>query len=171
MAAGLRRRRSRAIDRAGVTGLCHRPAASYGRARHVTRRPCRPLAVPVNRLSSTSLIRRASHLTLAERWNGTSWAVQPTPNLTGATQSELSGVSCASTRACSAVGYYYNSSGDLVTLAERWNGTSWAVQPTPNPTGAMQSELWGVSCPSASACSAVGYYATADSERTLAEHD
>jgi hypothetical protein len=32
------------------------------------------------------------------------------------------------------------------------------VQSTPNPSGALFSELNGVSCASASACTAVGYY-------------
>ena len=130
-------------------------------------------------------------MTLAERWNGTSWTVQSTPNPTGAESSHLNGdlvhlrhgvhrrrelhqlvgttgtsvdagralerhrlddpahpqpagratailagVSCTSATACTAVGNYRNSAGKLVTLAERWNGTSWTIQPTPNPTGA-----------------------------------
>jgi hypothetical protein len=96
-------------------------------------------------------------LTLAERWNGSSWAIQPTPNPTGATGSILRGVSCAAATACTAVGYYFNSSGIVLTLAERWNGSSWAIQPTLNPTGATESVLSGVSCTAATACTAVGY--------------
>ena len=45
------------------------------------------------------------------------------------------GVSCTSATACTAVGYDA-SVGTTVTLAERWNGTSWKIQSTPNPTGA-----------------------------------
>ncbi|MEA2314573.1 MAG: hypothetical protein QOI03_1265, partial [Solirubrobacteraceae bacterium] len=48
--------------------------------------------------------------------------------------SVLSGVSCTTASACTAVGYYVNSAGTRLTLAERWNGTSWATQTTPNPT-------------------------------------
>src|SRR5438132_9152190 len=74
--------------------------------------------------------------TLAERWNGTSWAIQATPNPSGAQGSGLSGVACASTSACTAVGHYTNNSGVIVTLAERWNGSSWAIQSAPHDSGA-----------------------------------
>jgi hypothetical protein len=74
----------------------------------------------------------------------------------------LSGVSCHSTKLCTAVGYYYNTSGTEVTLAEAWNGTVWSFQTTPNPSGAVEpgSVLDGVSCGSATHCIAVGYYNT-----------
>jgi hypothetical protein len=97
-------------------------------------------------------------VTLADEWNGTAWTVQSTPNPTEAKASRLLGVSCSSSTACTAVGYYTNSAGVQVTLAERWNGTAWAVQSTPNPTEAKSSQLDGVSCASASECTAVGYY-------------
>ena len=96
-------------------------------------------------------------VTLAERWNGTEWAVQSTPNPSGATTNVLVGISCSSSTACIAVGYDKNSSGTYVTLAERWNGTEWLLQLTPNPTGATESELSGVSCSSSILCTAVGY--------------
>jgi hypothetical protein len=97
-------------------------------------------------------------VTLAERWNGTSWAVQTTPNPTGARASSLNDVACPSTTLCTAVGSYTNSAGVIVTLAERWNGTSWAVQTTPNPSGATLTVLRGVSCPSTSVCMGVGWH-------------
>jgi hypothetical protein len=52
-------------------------------------------------------------------------------------------VSCPSSTACEAVGSYDNSSGNLVTLAESWNGTDWTVQSTPDPTGATDNSLYG----------------------------
>jgi hypothetical protein len=105
---------------------------------------------------------------LAERWNGTKWSLQTTPNPTGAVQSYLSGVSCASASACTAAGHYFNGT-TTVTLAERWNGTKWSLQHTPNPTGSTDSELHGVSCASASACTATGYYNNGTTPVTLAE--
>jgi hypothetical protein len=54
-------------------------------------------------------------------------------------ESRLLGVSCTSSTACIAVGYYKNSSEVVVPLAERWNGTEWKVQSTPNPAGAAES--------------------------------
>ncbi len=91
--------------------------------------------------------------TLAERWNGTSWSIQSTPNPTGSLP-RLTSVSCTSE--CTAVGAYKNGSGVDVTLAERWNGTSWSIQTTPSPEGASTSNLNGVSCTSSTACTAVG---------------
>src|SRR5207244_457559 len=108
--------------------------------------------------------------TLAERWNGTAWVIQPTPNPSGARQSVLSGVACPTTTLCTAVGDYMTSSGVMVTLAERWNGTAWVIQPTPNPSGAKQSVLSGIACPSTTLCTAVGDYINASGVMvTLAE--
>ncbi|MEO6472983.1 MAG: hypothetical protein ABIR57_13410, partial [Aeromicrobium sp.] len=107
--------------------------------------------------------------TLAERWNGTKWTIQTTPNPTGSAYSRLDGVSCASSTACTAVGYYYGSSAGK-TLVERWNGTTWTIQTTPNPTGATGSYLSGVSCTSATACTAAGHYdPSGGGIKTLAE--
>jgi hypothetical protein len=95
--------------------------------------------------------------TLAERWNGTSWRIQPTPNPAGAQGTGLITVACASASACTAAGAYNNPSGATQPLAERWNGTSWAIQPTPRLPGGAQSQLIGVSCTSATGCLAAGY--------------
>jgi hypothetical protein len=97
-------------------------------------------------------------LTLAESWNGSSWSVQPTPNPTGSEGPTLHGVWCQSASSCTAVGYYYSSgSGATLTLAESWNGTSWTIQPTPNPTGSTHSYLDNLSCaPTGVPCEAVG---------------
>jgi hypothetical protein len=95
---------------------------------------------------------------LSERWNALEWKVKATPNPTGALQSSLEGVSCWAVNACTAVGVYENSSKVDVTLSERWNGTEWTIQSTPNPTGAKQSHLLGVSCVASTSCIAVGWY-------------
>jgi hypothetical protein len=102
---------------------------------------------------------------LAEVWNGTSWSLTPTPVPAGAINSDLIGVSCLSATACTAVGTYENSSNVFFTLAEAWNGSSWSIQPTPNPTGSTRTLLQGVACVSASACTAVG---SSGDNRTLA---
>ena len=105
---------------------------------------------------------------LVERWNGTKWAIQKTPNPVGASSIFLFGVSCTSASACTAVGYYYNGT-TYVTLAERWNGTKWSIQQTPNPTGGSGNQLVGVSCASTSACTAAGQYSNGTTTVTLAE--
>jgi hypothetical protein len=109
--------------------------------------------------------------TLAARWNGASWAVQSTPNPSGATSSMLSGVSCTAASACTAVGSYATSPGVNPTrvLVEHWNGSSWAIQTTPNPSGASSSQLTGVSCSTSPACTAVGSYLNNAGFQTLAE--
>jgi hypothetical protein len=94
---------------------------------------------------------------LAERWNGTKWSVQSTPSLAGSLGSSLSGVACTAATACTAVGSDTDSFGGELTLAERWDGTSWSVQSTPN-VGVLGSFLSGVACTAANACTAVGYY-------------
>src|SRR4029079_8490556 len=108
---------------------------------------------------------------LAENWNGRTWTLQSTPTPSGATPSALSGVSCTSASACTATGYYTTSAGVDQTLAETWNGTTWTVQSTPTPSGATSSALSEVSCTSAAACTATGYYTTsAGANQTLAEN-
>ena len=100
-----------------------------------------------------------SQVPLAERWDGTSWSVQPVPVPAGTTHSFFQGVSCTSASACTAVGHYDNASGKEFTLAEAWNGTSWSIQPTPN-RGIGIAALAGVSCTAPGACTAVGFYDT-----------
>ena len=66
--------------------------------------------------------------------------------------------------ACTAVGVSGNSSGVTSTLIESWNGTRWSVVPSPSP-GTGGNDLYGVSCVSATACTAVGFYHTAAETR------
>jgi hypothetical protein len=95
--------------------------------------------------------------TLAERWNGKDWTIQATPNPSGSPGGSLNGVTCTSASFCVAVGGRLDSTGNQVaTLAERWNGKSWAIQRTPNPSGSPGSFLVGVACTSASFCVADG---------------
>jgi len=112
-----------------------------------------------------------AEVTLAEHWNGSTWRVQATASPRRATSSSLDGVSCRSATACTAVGSYVSSSGSQRTLAEAWNGSTWHIQTTPNPAGPTSGGLSGVSCPSATACIAVGFYydSTAHADFTLAE--
>jgi hypothetical protein len=99
--------------------------------------------------------------TLAERWDGTSWSIETTPNLvnplSGWANPDLRAVSCPDASECMAVGYYHNASNTLVALVERWNGTSWGIEDTPDPPGGS-NVLYGVSCPSALRCTAVGAF-------------
>ncbi len=92
---------------------------------------------------------------LVEVWNGTVWAAQSAALPSGSVASQLNGVSCSTSTACTAVGSYYRNDPSLaVTLAEKWNGTKWVVQPSAN--GTIGGSLSGVSCVRANACTAVG---------------
>jgi hypothetical protein len=104
----------------------------------------------------------------AERWNGTGWAVEPMPSPPGTSYSQLLGVSCTATTACTAVGCCTSQNGPL---AESWDGSSWTIQPTPGPpAGALAITLRAASCTAPSACTAVGdYFDSSDNFRLLAE--
>ncbi|HEY2443505.1 MAG TPA: hypothetical protein VGI31_10255 [Streptosporangiaceae bacterium] len=95
---------------------------------------------------------------LAEHWDGSTWTVQPAPTpLLGAMPDVLlESVSCTSAARCTAVGWYHRPGRAIVPLAERWNGTRWAIQDTHNPAGPIFSKLSGVSCSSPTVCVAVG---------------
>jgi hypothetical protein len=96
--------------------------------------------------------------TLAMTWNGTTWTTQTTPNPSGSTMAELTGVSCTSSTACTAVGVYQTGTGGDYGFPMRWNGTSWSVQGVSLPPGANFGRLDGVSCATSTACVAVGSY-------------
>jgi len=92
----------------------------------------------------------------AERWNGERWTVQTTPGAASGTFPQLNAAACPTANVCEAAGYYTDSDGQQVPLAERWDGTSWSLQSIPNPTS--NTQVRQVSCSSATACTAVGFY-------------
>lgn len=94
--------------------------------------------------------------TLVERWDGHSWKIEPSPTPATESQVSLTGISCSRRRPCTAVGFSQTGPSTIVTLAERWDGNSWEIQPTPNPADASISSLTGVSCPTRRICTAVG---------------
>jgi len=96
--------------------------------------------------------------TLAYRFNGVStWTLQSTPNPAGSIASVFQEVSCPTETSCTADGSWVSSGGGSnMTLAESWNGTSWSIQGTPNPSGAAFSAFFGLSCRSTT-CMGVGW--------------
>jgi hypothetical protein len=106
--------------------------------------------------------------TLAEVWNGATWTRVATPNA-GAYDNELRAVSCISVSRCTAVGYYQTPGKVDRTLIEVWNGSTWVRVASPN-VGTTENDLVGVSCVSATRCTAVGaFYTAAQVDRTLIE--
>ena len=106
---------------------------------------------------------------LIEEWTGTSWTVASSPNVGPNANNILYGVTCASTTDCWAVGTYGAGANGLNTLAELWNGASWTVVSTPNPSTTYSNILKSVTCFSSTECWAVGSYNTSTGSPTLVE--
>jgi len=95
---------------------------------------------------------------LTQRWNGTAWADIGTPALAGANVTDLLALSCTSGSWCMAVGYSYSGPRNAAqhAVAERWNGSAWAIVPTPSLPNWAGSTLTGVSCVTPANCWARG---------------
>jgi hypothetical protein len=103
--------------------------------------------------------------TLAESWNGSTWSVVPSPShfQNGAENySALGAVSCLSASSCTAVGNWEADAADNdaeQSLVESWDGSAWSLVTSPDKgTFTDGNDLTGVSCVSASFCTAVGFY-------------
>jgi len=97
---------------------------------------------------------------LAEHWDGHAWSTVAVPLPAGAMSAELDGVDELSSGNVWAVGRQTTSAGAERTLIEHFDGTAWAVVPSPNPrTGLGASdELRGIGGTSAGDLWAVGEY-------------
>ena len=97
-------------------------------------------------------------LTLGERWNGGSWSQVPTPDpdrTFGVGATFLSGIACAGTSKCFAVGYAVNgAAGGAGPMIQKWNGSSWSFDSAPG--FGTNASLNSVSCAGALTCHAVG---------------
>jgi hypothetical protein len=94
---------------------------------------------------------------LAEYWNGSTWALQ-TLAADHADRTSLTGVSCSTATSCTTVGFSQaNDHEPSSAVAEHWNGRRWAAQAVPTPAGSLDATLFGVSCRTATRCTAVGF--------------
>jgi hypothetical protein len=106
---------------------------------------------------------------LVEQLSGFTWTVSAVTLPAGGSNPSLNAVSCQAASACVAVGAYSNGSKQ-VPLAEKWNGTTWAAQAPPAPSGSTSSKLDGITCTTASSCVAVGsWFDSSSNSSTLAE--
>ncbi len=89
-------------------------------------------------------------------WNGTSWTYPVVPSGSGGT-TYLADVSCAGMSYCMAVGFFEPTAklDSEINVVVTWNGSSWSPA-APGPTTAPGNILDGVSCFSATSCTAVG---------------
>jgi hypothetical protein len=116
-----------------------------------------------------SYITASANKALVEHWNGSAWSIMSSPNPAGSRYTGLLGVSCPSTTTCFAVGDYSTTAPTTKSLVEHWNGTSWTIMTSPNPTGSA-TYVVGVSCPNTTSCFAVGSYITTSAGKTLVEY-
>jgi hypothetical protein len=83
--------------------------------------------------------KQAATLTLIEHFDGTSWAVVPSPNVRSNSVNQsnrLLGLTENSANDIWAFGSYFSAdgSGHQMTLLLHWDGTSWTVASSPSPT-------------------------------------
>jgi hypothetical protein len=93
---------------------------------------------------------------LVEHWNGAHWSIVPTPAVASPEGQLLSSVACTSSSDCWAVGTTTDNNGSpTTTLTEHWDGSTWAVTPSPGQAAASNL-LSTVTCVDASDCWATG---------------
>lgn len=102
--------------------------------------------------SFCTAVGRVGHDAFIERFNGKRWKAQSND---GAGAS-LSGVSCATTARCAAVGAATSSGHTEVPFAESLDGGTWSVDPSAGPSHTTGRTLNAVSCPWRLFCTAVG---------------
>lgn len=100
-------------------------------------------------------------LTLIEHWDGTRWSIIPSPN-GPAGDGRLWAVEAVSANDVWAVGEYASPAGSNTygkSLILHWDGVSWSVVPSPQPSPWNGSPLYGVVAFSANDAWAVGSWA------------
>ena len=94
--------------------------------------------------------------TMVLHWDGSSWALTPSPNLGTDQRNVLNGVDCVSTTWCIAIGRYHNGTTSQ-TLVMQWDGSSWQFLDSPNTSTTLYNVLYKVSCPVDWWCMSTGY--------------
>jgi hypothetical protein len=108
--------------------------------------------------------------TLIEHWDGTSWSIVSSPNVSSTDNEVLNSVACSAASDCWAVGFD-ESAGVQQTLIEHWDGTSWAIVSSPNQNAAPRNFLLAVTCTSTSQCWAVGGYSNGINQTLIEKWD
>jgi hypothetical protein len=97
-------------------------------------------------LSTPTGAQQSATLTLIEHFDGTSWSVVPSPNVgpnSDFQSNQLSGLTANSPDDIWAFGSFLSTDGmKTMTLVLHWDGTSWTILPSPDPTkGFLTDEL------------------------------
>lgn len=104
------------------------------------------------------LTNAGSYIPLVERWDGRAWATAPAPLVPAGGSITPTGISCATTASCVAVGSYsgpFSPNRQSQPFAEHWNGAHWTMLPTPNPGGTF-GRFTSVACGAPTSCVAIG---------------
>ncbi len=112
--------------------------------------------------------------TLIEHWDGSQWRVVESPNADGSALNTLTSVDALSSNSAWAVGSYRTppspgTNAVRKTLIERWDGTSWSVDKSPNPAP-FGNSLLGVAATGPNDVWAVGWKITDQGLRSLILH-
>jgi uncharacterized delta-60 repeat protein len=107
-----------------------------------------------------------SFLTL--HWDGSAWTRVDIPN-PGAQGANLYGVAALATNDVWAVGSFTDSGGSENTLTEHWNGTEWAVVPSPNAAGQYNHLYSAAALPTGDVWAVGSYIQSPGPEKTLIE--
>src|SRR6266446_6153674 len=111
-------------------------------------------------VGTSNNIRAGQEQTLTEHWDGTTWSIVRSPNLSN--NGYFHAVAyIPGSRKLWAVGFYNNTNRSYETLTEYWNGKKWKIisSPNPNPIGpSTVVTLQGVTAFSAKNVWTVGFY-------------
>jgi hypothetical protein len=109
---------------------------------------------------------RNDDATIAEQWNGSTWALMAPP--TGGSLSSWQGIDCSTATDCLAVGSYEGDYG-IRPIALRMSGAASTLSTGKLPFGAIDATFNAVACSTSTNCVAVGNYRTSSATKTLVE--
>ncbi|HWD54594.1 MAG TPA: hypothetical protein VG346_05705 [Acidimicrobiales bacterium] len=112
--------------------------------------------------TSCMAVGAANGLPLFESWNGSTWSIVPNPNPSPSLGDALNDVTCTNRSFCVAVGDQHAASMSYPSLIEMWNGTSWAIVPSPSMPSSDENILEGVACTDPTNCVATGHWSDAN---------
>jgi hypothetical protein len=96
---------------------------------------------------------------LIAHWDGSAWKLVAGPDsVTSLTLASLGSVAAAGSHDVRAVGHTYTTDGVRRPWLIQWNGATWQVVPTPQPSGAIDSELNSIATDGAGGFWIVGSY-------------
>jgi hypothetical protein len=118
----------------------------------VTPTSCAAAGVDIKGTTESALNDESAFLDVT---GGTGWNLTKWGGPSGTISTDLAGVSCVSRSNCVAAGQIATAKTS-VAAALSWNGIKWSVTKVPGPGTGKVSIFYGISCPAAGNCTAVG---------------